>query len=104
MPHAKNKIPTCDNCELCSFTVLKSLSTQDLADVSNSKTNLFIPKGQRIFSEGNMPNGLYALYSGKVKVHKNPNENSEQYWPMRWLSTQKKKIQLSNFRKLSFAL
>ena len=70
MGHAKNKIPSCDQCELCTFTVFKSVTTQDLAEVSDSKINLFIPKGQRIFSEGNMPNGLYALYSGKVKIHK----------------------------------
>jgi len=78
MAHAKNKIPSCDLCELCTFTVFKSVSTQDLADISSSKINLFIPRGQRIFSEGNMPNGLYALYSGKVKVHKNAVSGSEQ--------------------------
>ena len=78
MGHAKNKIPSCDQCELCTFTVFKSVTTQDLAEVSDSKINLFIPKGQRIFSEGNMPNGLYALYSGKVKIHKNAISGSEQ--------------------------
>lgn len=78
MKHAKNKIPTCDQCELCTFTVFKSVTTQELAEVSDSKINLFFPKGQRIFSEGNMPQGLYALYSGKVKIHKNNSAGLEQ--------------------------
>ena len=78
MFNPKNKIPTCANCELCAFTVFKSLSTQDLDEVSNAKVNLHFTKGQPIFSQGNMPNGVYALYKGKVKIYKTLPNGSEQ--------------------------
>ena len=39
---------------------------------------MFVKKGQPIFSQGGLPNGLYALYSGKVKIHKTQPGGSEQ--------------------------
>jgi CRP/FNR family transcriptional regulator len=78
MRNPKDLIPACADCHLCSFTVLKSLSEADLQTVSDGKVNMRVKKGQRIFTEGNPPNGLYALYSGKVKIHKQLANNQEQ--------------------------
>ncbi len=78
MPNKKAIIPSCADCKLCSFTVLKSISTEDLEEVSNTKIDLFVAKGQRIFSAGNNPGGLYALYQGKVKIHNEQENGSEQ--------------------------
>ena len=78
MRNPKELIPDCADCHLCSFTVLKSLSAADLQTVSDGKVNMRVKKGQRIFTEGNPPNGLYALYSGKVKIHKQLTNNQEQ--------------------------
>lgn len=46
--------------------------------VSDSKINMFVKKGQPIFSQGSLPNGLYALYDGKVKIHKTLPNGSDQ--------------------------
>lgn len=50
----------------------------DRADLSVNKTYSFYKKGQVIFSEGNYPQGLYCIYSGKVKIHKASNQGKEQ--------------------------
>ncbi len=78
MQNPNKAIPRCKECDLCAFTILKSLTEQDLDYVSDSKVNLYVKKGQPIFSQGGLPNGLYALYSGKVKIHKTQPGGSEQ--------------------------
>ena len=39
---------------------------------------MYVKKGQRIFTEGNPANGLYALYEGKVKIHQQLKSGQEQ--------------------------
>ena len=78
MRNPKNAIPGCKECHLCSLTILKSLSEQDLEYLSEYKVNMFVKKGQRIFTKGNPANGLYALYEGKVKIHQQLPSGQEQ--------------------------
>jgi CRP/FNR family transcriptional regulator len=41
-----------------------------LEKLSENKSHIFFKKGQIVFYEGNHPQGLYCIYSGKVKIHK----------------------------------
>ncbi|HZX59085.1 MAG TPA: Crp/Fnr family transcriptional regulator [Mucilaginibacter sp.] len=54
-----------ESCFLCRFCLKDWLPA-----IEANKTNLFIKKGQHIFSEGDPVKGVYFIYSGTVKVHK----------------------------------
>jgi CRP/FNR family transcriptional regulator, polysaccharide utilization system transcription regulator len=59
--------------ELClegSFSVFKGLNKKDKETLVHQHTLEIIKKGQFLFKEGEKPNGLICLASGKVKVFK----------------------------------
>lgn len=64
MKHSPTK---CDlkTCFLCQYS-LKNWHQV----ISLNKKNITYKKGERIFNEGEEVNGIYFIYSGKVKVHK----------------------------------
>jgi CRP/FNR family transcriptional regulator, polysaccharide utilization system transcription regulator len=64
------EVPSCDKCESANSSVFCVLNKMQLEKLSENKSHIFFKKGQIIFYEGNHPQGLYCIYSGKVKVHK----------------------------------
>lgn len=71
------EIPPCTSC--CNDNQLfKCLKHTDLEDFSAAKRSNFFKKGQNIFYEGNHAQGLYCIYSGKVKLTKWGSEAREQ--------------------------
>jgi len=60
----------CDQCIIRQFNSLKSLTKEDLVRVSGCKTTKTIKKGQTIFEEGEMINGVYCIKDGVCKLSK----------------------------------
>ncbi len=61
-----------DKCILCRVCIPEWLPA-----IEHNRNNLTFKKGERIFSEGEEVNGVYFIYSGKVKVHKKWGEGKE---------------------------
>src|SRR5260221_12623335 len=63
----KKKTNNCDgkSCFLC-----RRCLPEWLPAVQAQRKNLYFKKGEVIFQEGEKVNGIYFVYSGKVKVHK----------------------------------
>src|SRR4051812_27938325 len=64
----------CDlaNCYLCSHCVKDWHPA-----IAAHKKNFIFKKGERIFSEGDAVKGIYFIFSGKVKVHKQWDSDKE---------------------------
>lgn len=69
-----NKPDVIPPCNLCvnkdDNKLFCKLSKIELEGISSLKLYNFYKKGQVIFYEGNTPQGLYCIYTGKVKVNK----------------------------------
>ena len=80
MKTAANKIevPPCEKCGNLSLSIFCSLSKPEMAQMAHAKSFNLYKKGQVIFYEGNMPQGLYCIYSGKAKIHKLGDDGKEQ--------------------------
>lgn len=74
----KSTPPGCDSCEGRSQSIFCCLTEDELKKLSVNKNHNLYKKGQVIFFEGNHPNGLFCIYSGKVKVHKMGDDGKEQ--------------------------
>lgn len=76
----KPEVPSCENCihRKDGVSAFTNLGDEELKNVSNSKGCLFFKKGQIIFHEGNRPNGVYCIHSGKIKLYKLGIEGKEQ--------------------------
>jgi CRP-like cAMP-binding protein len=59
-----------ETCDLKTCMLCRSCLPEWLAAVGAHRSNLLFGKGETIFSEGDKVNGIYFVYSGKVKVHK----------------------------------
>ncbi|AJR03456.1 Crp/Fnr family transcriptional regulator [Siansivirga zeaxanthinifaciens] len=60
-------------CELCiikQFNALKSLTKEELIRISGCKTSRIIKKGEVLFEEGEMINGIYCVRDGICKLSK----------------------------------
>jgi len=60
----------CEQCIIKQFNSLKSLSKKELIRVSACKTSKIVKKGQVIFEEGEMLNGVFCVRGGIVKLTK----------------------------------
>lgn len=78
MKRARIEIPTCENCDNEGHGVFCGLSRENKVRLSERKGGNFYKKGQVIFYEGNHVNGLYCIYSGKVKLSKLGENGKEQ--------------------------
>jgi len=65
-----HKNPLCETCRMRSKGLFANLEHNHLSTVSTGKSCNLYRKGNNIFHENNHPLGLYAIYSGKVKVYK----------------------------------
>lgn len=68
----------CDKCESAHDSIFCVLNKTELSVLSQNKSHISFKKGQMIFYEGNHPQGLYCIYSGKVKIHKLGHDGKDQ--------------------------
>ncbi|OIQ28351.1 MAG: Crp/Fnr family transcriptional regulator [Bacteroidetes bacterium MedPE-SWsnd-G2] len=60
----------CDQCIVKQFNALKSLTKDELIRISNCKTAKHVKKGEIIFDEGDILNGVYCVRDGVCKLTK----------------------------------
>lgn len=60
----------CEQCIIKQFNALKSLTNEELIRISGCKTTRVIKKGEIIFEEGEIINGIYCVKSGICKLSK----------------------------------
>ena len=71
IPSNKSKeASSCEKCESSHNSIFCVLNKLELTTLSGSKSHIFYKKGQVIFHERNHPQGLFCIFSGKVKIHK----------------------------------
>jgi len=63
-------MPNCENCIVKQFNPFYSLTSQELKVLSKSRKVLHIKRGQPLFLEGRVLNGVYCINSGECKVSK----------------------------------
>jgi CRP-like cAMP-binding protein len=68
----------CNQCDTSKITFLKYCTPQQLEVVNSAKTCCHYKKGEHIFYEDSMPNGLYCVSTGVVKLVKTNNDGKEQ--------------------------
>lgn len=78
IPKKTKVVSACDKCESAHTSVFCVLNKDELSALSENKSFIFYKKGQIIFYEGNSPQGLFCIYSGKVKIHKLGHEGTDQ--------------------------
>lgn len=64
-------------CDLQSCLLCRLCLKDWLPAIAAHKKNIFIKKGQHIFTEGDAVKGIFFIYSGNVKVHKRWDEEKE---------------------------
>ena len=78
MKRGKIEINPCTECTVSSNGVFCSVSEKNLGILDQARGSNFYKKGQTIFYEGNHTNGLFCIYSGKVKLSKLGENGKEQ--------------------------
>lgn len=68
----KNQLCDLKSCFLCRNSLPDWLSA-----IAHNKKNIVLKKGQTIFTQGDLVQGIYFVYDGVVKVHKNWNKDKE---------------------------
>ncbi len=65
-----NCLGNCVGCLKVNYSLFSELSENELTSLNKNREKLFFQKGDFIFTEGSLPNGLYCLNHGKVKLVK----------------------------------
>lgn len=60
----------CEQCIIRNLNGLKALTKEELVRISNCKTSKFVKKGEMIFDEGEILNGVYCVRDGVCKISK----------------------------------
>ena len=68
----------CQQCIMREFSTLKSLSKEELKNISNHKDSMDFKKGDVLFSEGNLLNGVYCIKEGVCKLTRLSTNGKEQ--------------------------
>lgn len=63
-------ISKCEQCIVRQFSPLKALTKDELLRMANCKTSYTIKKGEPIFEEGEVTNGVYCIKEGVCKMTK----------------------------------
>lgn len=66
----KPKMSKCDQCIIRQFNSLKALTKDELVRISGCKTSKVVKKGELIFEEGEILNGVYCIKQGVCKLSK----------------------------------
>lgn len=68
----------CEQCIVRQFSSLKALGKDELVKMANCKTSYTIKKGEPIFEEGEMVNGVFCIKDGVCKMTKLSDNGKEQ--------------------------
>ena len=60
----------CEQCIVREFSSLKALNKEELVKLAECKTSYIIKKGENIFEEGEIVNGIYCVKGGVCKLSK----------------------------------
>lgn len=60
----------CEQCIVREFSSLKALNKEELIKLAACKTSFTIKKGESIFEEGDIVNGIYCVTTGACKLSK----------------------------------
>lgn len=63
-----NENPSCVSCSVCMHSVFHVLNNEQLGELSTYKSCAIFKKGQYIFNEHGISQGLFCLNSGKIKI------------------------------------
>ncbi|MCP4125311.1 MAG: Crp/Fnr family transcriptional regulator [Bacteroidetes bacterium] len=69
---------TCMNCNLKCHSLFKHLSHQELEKLNKGRRSIVYKKGENIYKENTDPTDLLCLNTGKVKIIKQVDQNTEQ--------------------------
>ncbi len=70
--------PDCTQCFSRSNSVFSACQLDELKGMNEVKNCQVFTKGERIFSEGDYPKGIFCIYSGSVKISKIKEDGKEQ--------------------------
>ncbi len=68
----------CEQCIVRQFSSLKALNKDELLRMAECKTSYTIKKGEPIFEEGEVTNGIYCIKDGVCKLSKLSNNGKDQ--------------------------
>ena len=68
----------CEQCIVRQFSSLKALNKEELLKMAECKTSYTIKKGNPIFEEGEITNGIYCIKDGVCKLSKLSSNGKEQ--------------------------
>lgn len=69
------------DCSVCLTKITNcfaKLPDEDLAFINSYKSSTILKRGQIIYHEGRLPQGIYCLNEGKVKIYRIGNDGKEQ--------------------------
>lgn len=68
----------CEQCIVRQFSSLKALNKEELLKMANCKTSYTIKKGEPVFEEGEITNGIYCIKDGVCKLSKLSSNGKDQ--------------------------
>jgi len=68
----------CEQCIVRQFSSLKAFNKEELIKIANCKTSYIIKKGEPLFEEGEMVNGVFCVKDGVCKMTKLSNNGKDQ--------------------------
>ena len=68
----------CEQCIVRQFSSLKAFNKEELIKIANCKTSYTIKKGEPLFEEGEMINGVYCVKDGVCKMTKLSDNGKDQ--------------------------
>ena len=68
----------CEQCIVSQFSSLKALNKDELLRMAECKTSYTIKKGEPIFEEGEVTNGIYCIKDGVCKLSKLSDNGKDQ--------------------------
>ncbi len=68
----------CEQCIVRQFSSLKALGKEELLKIADCKTSYAIKKGEHIFEEGEITNGIYCIKDGVCKLSKLSSNGKDQ--------------------------
>ena len=72
------RMSKCEQCIVRQFSSLKTLKKEELIKMADCKTSYTIKKGEPIFEEGEMVNGVFCVKEGVCKMTKLSNNGKDQ--------------------------
>src|SRR5687767_11166180 len=77
MKNQIEKLP-CANCISRDRSMFNHLTSTQVAEIDKIKTCQMYKKGEVIFYEGGVPQGVYCIKYGKIKLYKTGSEGKDQ--------------------------